>query len=153
MIWIEGAILIIMKIYNQLLNDHFQNPRNQAELKDPDFTTKEFIPSCGDRISMQGKISDGVLQAVAFTGAGCIISQAAASLLTEKVLGMTIKDILQLDKNDMLSMLGIQLGPTRLECALLSLHALQEGIRVYQKKAGSSHAQSSEVVSKTQRDT
>jgi len=139
-----------MKVYEQALIDHFRNPRNKGILARPDFSTQEYIPSCGDRIGMQGTIALGRLTEIKFTGTGCVISQAAASLLTEYAQGKSLEELLSLDKNALLSMLGMQLGPTRMRCALLSLHALQEGIKEYMKKSGGSdNAQSAETRTET----
>ena len=144
-----------MKLYESTIIDHFRNPRNKGTFSDPDFSTQEYIPSCGDRIALQGKITDGTLSAVAFTGSGCVISQASASLLTEYALGKFTQELLALDKNHLLSMLGIQLGPTRLQCALLALQALQEGVQEYMKRTkssgGSNDAQSAKTGTKTTR--
>ena len=142
----KKSIIVDMKIYEQIIIDHFHNPRNKGTLVNPDFATQEYIPSCGDRIALQGTITENKLSTIRFTGAGCVISQAAASLLTEYALGKSIEELLALDKNHMLSMLGMQLGPTRLQCALLALHALQEGIRGYTKSSGGNDdAQSAET--------
>ncbi len=142
-----------MKVYEQIIIDHFRNPRNKGILeksgKKPDFATQEYLPSCGDRIALQGNIVDGTLSAIRFTGTGCVISQAAASLLTEYALEKSIDELLVLDKNHLLSMLGMQLGPTRLQCALLALHALQEGIREYTKSLRGNDAQSPKTCPKT----
>jgi len=146
----KRGILTDMKIYEQTIIDHFRNSRNKGTLKDPDFATQEYIPSCGDRIALQGIVTKKSLSAIRFTGTGCMISQAAASMLTEYALGKSIDELLLLDKNHLLSMLGMQLGPTRLQCALLALHVLQEGIREYTKKSGSNNdAQSPKTCSKT----
>lgn len=139
-----------MKVYEQTIIDHFRNQRNKGILENPDFSTQEYIPSCGDRIALQGNIVEGKLTAIRFTGTGCVISQAAASLLTESALGKSTDELLALDKNHLLSMLGMQLGPTRLQCALLALHALQEGIREYIKSScGNDDAQPPKTCSKT----
>jgi len=138
-----------MKIYKELLTDHFRSPRNKGTLPDPDFATEELIPSCGDRIGMQGIIKEDMVIKLMFTGSGCVISQAAASLLTERALKTSINELLLLDKKYMLSMLDIQLGPMRIRCALLALDALQKGIRGYIKKSGSSgNARSAKTSSK-----
>jgi len=123
-----------MDLYHQIVMDHYHNPRHRGTLEQPDFDTGQFNPSCGDVIGMQGTIADGTLTAIAFTGKGCVISQAAASMLCERALGRPIKELADLSTDDMLNLIQIQLGPTRLKCALLALHALQEGIASYQKE-------------------
>lgn len=124
-----------MKFYKELLMDHFQNPRNKGRLENSDFSTDQYNPSCGDSISIQGCVNDGVLTEVAFVGKGCVISQAAASILSELCIGKAIDEILAIKKTDVPQLIGIDdLGPTRLKCALLSLVALQDGLLEYQNK-------------------
>jgi nitrogen fixation NifU-like protein len=80
---------------------------------------------------MYGQVEHGKLSAVSFEGTGCVISQAAASLLTEQVIGKHLHDIMKLDAAFMRNLVGIELGPTRVRCALLALEALQKGIQEY----------------------
>jgi nitrogen fixation NifU-like protein len=123
-----------MKFYKELLMDHFKNPRNRGQLEKPDFIVAQFNPSCGDKISVQGVVKDGILIQVAFEGKGCVISQASASMLSELCLGKPINEILRLKEEDILKIIGMELGPIRIKCALLSLMALQEGILEYKQK-------------------
>ena len=120
-----------MKIYHDLLTDHYRNPRNKGHLKKPDFSSAQFNPSCGDSVIFEGTIRNGRIATVAFDGAGCVISQAAASLLSEVVIGKTVGEILKLDTAFMKELVGIPLGPVRLKCALLPLQALHDGINRY----------------------
>lgn len=120
-----------MNLYQDALVDHYRNPRNRGIIEFADFESGEDNPSCGDSINMYGQVQDGKLKAVSFQGAGCVISQAAASMLTQKVLGMDLHEIMKLDANFMRQLVGIELGPTRVRCALLALEALQKGIREY----------------------
>lgn len=122
-----------MNIYQERLMDHYRNPRNRG-FKLPqaaDFTTGQYNPSCGDSIALQGIINDQILTHLVFEGAGCVISQATASLLTEYAIGQRLDTLKTLDVDALLAMLAIPLGPTRLKCALLALHALQGGIETY----------------------
>lgn len=121
-------------MYQEELMDHYQRPRHRGRLEHPDFDTGQYNPSCGDAISMQGIIKDNRLERIAFEGKGCVISQASASLLCEYMLNKPIDDILALTTADMIKLVKIPLGPIRLKCALLALHALQEGIQKYQKE-------------------
>ena len=120
-----------MNLYQDALIDHYRNPRNQGILEHPDFTSGEDNPSCGDSVNMYGQVQNGTLVAVSFQGTGCVISQAAASMLTQKVLGMDLHEIMKIDAAFMRQLVGIELGPTRVRCALLALEALQKGIREY----------------------
>lgn len=123
-----------MNLYRERLMDHYRHPRNKGRLENPDFTSGQFNPSCGDSITLDARVQDGTIKEISFEGKGCVISQATASLLTELAKGKTLVELLHLDETAMLELVGMQLGPTRLKCALLPLEALQEGIKNYQKK-------------------
>ena len=118
-----------MTIFNQQkIMDHFRNPRNYGTLEHPNFSSGEYNPSCGDAITIQGIMQDNRIIRVAFTGKGCVMSQAAASILLEHVLGKTIDEIEAFDANTMQDLLGIVLGPVRLKCAMLAVQALKKGL-------------------------
>ena len=118
-----------MSLYKEILLDHYQNPRCHGQLEHPSFVAQEYNPLCGDLVKVSGIVQDGFLQTVRFTGHGCVISQAAASLLCERYHGSPIADILVLDSQAVLDLLQITLGPNRLKCAILVLIALQKGLR------------------------
>jgi nitrogen fixation protein NifU and related proteins len=120
-----------VNLYQDALVDHYRNPRNRAILEHADFQSGEDNPSCGDSVNMYGRVQDGRLVAVSFQGAGCVISQAAASMLTQKVLGMDLHEIMKLDAQFMRELVAIELGPTRVRCALLALEALHKGVQEY----------------------
>ena len=123
------------KIYQEELLEHFKYPKNRKNILDPDFSSGEYNPSCGDKIAIEGKISsDGVIIDLGFSGSGCVISQATASMLTDSCIGKTIDQVLALSREDIIKIVGIQLGPTRMKCALLSLLVLQEGLKDYKEK-------------------
>ena len=111
--------------------DHYRNPRNYGELEDPDIHVRDSNPLCGDVIELFIKVKDGVISDVKFKGRGCAISQASASKLTEKIIGMRLEDVKKLSRQDILEMLGIELSPVRLKCALLSLKVLKIGVYSY----------------------
>lgn len=111
------------------LLDHYKYPRNRKTIAVPDFSSDMLNPSCGDSICMQGTVNNNILVDVGFTGSGCVISQASASLLTEWCKQKALDQILALTGTDMVKLVGINLGPVRSKCALLSLEALQAGIR------------------------
>ena len=116
------------KMYQEELMDHYKYPRNQKKLTRPDFSVSEFNPSCGDRIAIEGMLVNGIINDLGFHGSGCVISQAAASMLVEHCMNKNIEDILKLTKHDIIAMVGLDLGPTRLKCALLALQVLQQGV-------------------------
>ncbi len=115
-------------LYHHELLDHYRNPRNYGLLENADSTASSTNPSCGDAIVIQVRWHEGLLQAVRFQGKGCVISQASASLVTELGRGKSRAEVMALTKEDVLALLGISLGPTRLRCALLSLEALHEAV-------------------------
>lgn len=114
--------------YRELIIDHYQNPRFRGELNPHDITFEDSNPLCGDelRIDLRVDEHDNILEA-AFSGQGCAISQASADLLLESIQGKSLEDVKQLSKEDILDLLGIELGPVRLKCALLSLKVLKAG--------------------------
>jgi nitrogen fixation NifU-like protein len=118
-------------IYKDIILDYYRNPRNFGDLTNPDVRAKDSNPLCGDIIEMQLKISDGKVQDVRFKGKGCAISQASASMLTEVVKGKTLDEIKAMSKTDVLNLLGIDPGPTRIKCALLGLKVMKLGVYGY----------------------
>jgi len=122
------------QIYRERLLEHYHHPRNVGTLEHPDFSSTEYNHSCGDQIQMEGHIHDGILVNLKFVGVGCILSQSVASMLTELCKGKSLQEVLALDKDYIMSLIGMSLGPTRLHCALLPLYALQHGIQAYQKE-------------------
>jgi nitrogen fixation NifU-like protein len=115
-------------LYRENILDHYQNPRNFGELDDPDISFEDDNPLCGDVIRLDIKLDEeDRVSDIAFSGEGCAISQASASMLTEEILGKTLEEVKEIGKEDVLELLGIQLGPVRIKCALLSLKVLKAG--------------------------
>jgi nitrogen fixation NifU-like protein len=112
----------------EILLDHYQNPRNFGHLENPDIVHEEGNPSCGDQIRIEIKLEDNKIADIKFTGKGCTISQASASVLTEIVKGKSLDEVKNFSKEDMLNALGIPISPIRLKCALLGLKVLKAGI-------------------------
>jgi nitrogen fixation protein NifU and related proteins len=123
-----------MSVYSGVVMEHFRNPRNYGRLEKYDFTTGDQNPSCGDSIVIDGRVENGKVVALGFESHGCAVNKAAASLVTEAVIGKTLDEILAMDKDFILKLLGIDLGPNRIKCALLGLMALQQGVAAYKKK-------------------
>jgi nitrogen fixation protein NifU and related proteins len=117
-----------MDIYREIILDHYKNPRNFGHLPHPDAKVEEGNVTCGDRIIMEINVAKGKITDIRFSGEGCAISQASASMLTEKVKGMSVAGATKLDAKFMLSMLGTTLTPSRTKCALLSLEVLEKAI-------------------------
>lgn len=117
-----------MDLYMEQILDHYKYPRNFGRLENPDISHEEGNPSCGDQIRIDLKIQDGKIADVRFSGKGCAISQAAASMLTEMIKGQSLEDVKKLGKEDMLNTLGIEISAIRLKCALLALKVVKAGI-------------------------
>lgn len=117
-------------LYRDYILEHYRRPHNFGTLEAPDASFEGNNPLCGDRITMMLGIDDGKVAEVAFTGRGCAISQASASLLTDEIKGKSVEEVERLTPDDLLELLGIEISPARLKCALLSLdtvaHALAE---------------------------
>jgi nitrogen fixation NifU-like protein len=118
-------------IYKDIILDYYRHPRNFGDLPDPDVRAKDSNPLCGDVIEMQLRIRDGKIDDLRFKGRGCAISQASASMLTELAKGKTLDEMKAIGKGDILNMLGIDPGPTRIKCALLGLKVIKLGVYGY----------------------
>ena len=110
-----------MDLYSEIILDHYKNPSNKGQLDAPTSEAEEDNPLCGDRIKVQLKITDGKVTKVAFDGEGCAISQAAMSMLSEKLIGMTPAEIKAMENQEIYDMLGVEISPGRVKCALLGL--------------------------------
>lgn len=116
------------ELYREEVMDHYQNPRNFGKMTDANVMYHDYNPVCGDELSIQARIENGTIQKTMFTGKGCAISQAAASMLTTEVQNKSQKEALEMTQNDMLKIIRINPGPVRIKCAMLALRALQKGI-------------------------
>jgi nitrogen fixation NifU-like protein len=116
-------------LYRDEILEHYRNPHNFGTLEAPDAVSEGANPLCGDRITLMLGINDqGAIEEVAFTGRGCAISQASASMLTDEIKGKPLDEIVRLGSEDVLENLGIEISPARLKCALLSLETLQSAL-------------------------
>lgn len=120
-------------LYRDNLLDHYENPRHHGALEHADISHEENNPLCGDRIRVDVKLSPDGAQIVdiAFSGDGCIISQASASMLMEEVAGKPITDVQKMERQDVLDMVGVQLTAARVKCAMLGLKVLKTGLYQY----------------------
>lgn len=114
-------------LYREEILDHYKHPRRKGHLEAADIHYHDHNPFCGDEITIELNVEDGVVVDAAFDGHGCAISQASASMLMEEIVGKSLDEIKQMDKQTILEMLGIEIGPVRLKCALLALKALKAG--------------------------
>jgi nitrogen fixation NifU-like protein len=115
-------------LYRENILDHYRNPRNEGTLEDADISHELDNPLCGDRIRIDIRLKDGVVIEARFSGRGCVISIASASILTEEIVGKSVTELQAYREEDMFRLLGITPGPVRARCALLPLQVLKEGI-------------------------
>jgi len=116
-------------LYRQILIERYKEPHYRGTLDPHDFAYEDDNPLCGDQVRFDIQLEDDgqTVKAVRFSGVGCAISKASASMLTDMLLGQTLEEIKALTKEDMLDELGIDLGPVRLKCALLPLKVVKVG--------------------------
>jgi nitrogen fixation protein NifU and related proteins len=112
-------------LYRDYILEHYRRPHNFGVLENATATQEGANPLCGDRITMQLRVADGQIAGVGFTGRGCAISQASASLLTDEIKGKAVSAAEGMSSSDVLDLLGIEISPARMKCALLSLETLQ----------------------------
>jgi len=120
-------------MYRQQILDHYKNPRNYGELPDPTFSHEGQNPMCGDEIEFDVKLGDDgeTIEGVAFTGDGCAISQASASMLSQRLPGKTLSEIAAMDRDDVIELLGVEISPMRVKCAVLAEKVVQDGAKIY----------------------
>lgn len=111
--------------YKEYILDHYRNPRNFGHLDHADASAEDLNPLCGDKIRVELAIKDGRVEDVRFSGAGCAISQASMSMLTDSIKGETIEDVARLPIQRVLDNVGIGISPARMKCATLGLKVLK----------------------------
>jgi nitrogen fixation NifU-like protein len=137
-------------LYRRVIMDHYKNPRNRGTLDDETLTINLNNPTCGDRISLQLQVEDGIVKKAKFTGEGCSISMSSASMMTEAVTGKTVDEALGMaDKfstlvkggdvefeelEDIEALSGVSKFPARIKCATLSWNALRKGIEHHKEQ-------------------
>jgi len=116
-------------LYREVIIEHYKNPGYRGHLDPHDITFEDENPLCGDHIRVDLRVDEsGKVTEAAFDGHGCAISQASADLLLESIIGKNLEEIKKLSKTDVMDLLGIELGPVRLKCALLPLKILKAGV-------------------------
>ena len=116
-------------LYRELIIDHYKNPQYRGILEPNDISFEDENPLCGDHIRIDLRLDeDGIVKEATFDGHGCAISLASADLLIESIQGKSLDDVKALTKEDVLDLLGLELGPVRLKCALLPLKVLKAGV-------------------------
>ncbi len=117
-----------MDLYAEEILDHYKHPRHFGHLDDPTLTYHDSNPFCGDEITLELKIENDKVVDVAFSGHGCAISRAAASMMTEEIIGKPLAELKEWSKDEVLDLLGIEVGPVRMKCALLPLKAMKAAV-------------------------
>jgi nitrogen fixation NifU-like protein len=121
--------------YGATLFDHFRHPRNHGALPAPDVAYEDVNPLCGDRIRMELQVSaEQTITAARFRGDACIISRAAASMLTELIQHWTLEQVERLPRETLVAMLNTEIRPSRVKCAILPLQVVQAGIAAYRTR-------------------
>lgn len=116
-------------LYRELIIEHYKNPDHRGNLDPHDISFEDENPLCGDHIRIDLRVDEnGIIKEAAFDGHGCAISQSSADLLLDSIIGKSVEDVKKMNKQDVLDILGIELGPVRLKCALLPLKILKAGV-------------------------
>lgn len=115
-------------LYREAILDHFRNPRNKGVLEPADFTYEDVNPLCGDEIRIDVRTDGERVTDVRFSGRGCAISQAAASILMEMVEGRPLEEVKAISREDLLDELAVPISPARMKCAMLGLKVLKAGL-------------------------
>ncbi len=116
-------------LYREVIIERYKNPGYRGSLNPNDISFEDENPLCGDHLKIELRVDEvGKVSDARFDGHGCAISQASADLLLESIIGKTLEDVKKLNKNNVLDLLGIELGPVRLKCALLPLKILKAGV-------------------------
>ena len=114
------------ELYREYILEHYKHPQNFGHLDDPDMEFEDVNPLCGDELKVELKVDDERrITDIAFSGQGCAISQASASMVSDEIKGMTPEELLRLNREFVLELLGIDISATRLKCALLSLKVIK----------------------------
>ena len=120
-------------MYRQQILDHYKNPRNYGDVDDATFEHVGENPMCGDTIKLFVNLEDDdeTIAGISFIGDGCAISQASASLLSTELQGMTLEAVRDMDRDDIVDMLGVEISPMRIKCAVLAEKVVQDGAAIY----------------------
>ena len=120
-----------MDMYAEQILEHYKHPQNHGTLAEKSVQHEEYNPLCGDKVRMQLLIEKDTIKDVKFIGSGCAISQAATSMLTEVVKGKTLNEVKKIDRKDVMELLGVDVNPARVKCALIGLKTLKLAVYEY----------------------
>jgi nitrogen fixation NifU-like protein len=136
------------ELYKEIIIDHYNNPRNFGELPDANASAEGANPLCGDEIHLELLVKDGIVEDVKFHGAGCSISRASASMMTETIKGKKIEDVRKISEKfkemlfegkegeelgELEAFKGVRVVPIRIKCAVLSWNVLEEALKKIEK--------------------
>lgn len=124
----EGTLTEEQQIYKENILDHYRSPHHKGILPHATLTHTENNPLCGDVVTMSLVIKNNQITDVKFDGRGCTISQASASMLTEKISGLSLDAVKNITRDEIMEMIGVPLGPVRSRCALLALRTVMKGL-------------------------
>lgn len=115
-------------IYREIILEHYKNPSNRGTLDPADFSYEDVNPLCGDEIRIDVRVADDHISEIRFSGRGCAVSQASASILTEMAEGKSLDEVKAIGKDELLDEIGIPVSPAQMKCAMLGLKVLKAGI-------------------------
>jgi len=124
----------MIDMYQEELLEHYKSPRNSGKIENPSVEFHDTNPLCGDEVTVTAKIKNNIVKDLKFESRGCAISVASASKLSEQIKGKTVNEVLKLDNQFVLDLVGVPISAMRLKCALLSLKAIQKAIIQYKEK-------------------
>lgn len=116
-------------IYREQIIELAKKPNNFGNLENPNFEKKGVNPICGDKLEVQINVEDEIVKEIKFSGVSCAISTASASLITDKVKGMKVSEVFDLGTEEVLNLLGVEIGPVRIKCAMLILDTIKEALK------------------------
>lgn len=118
-------------MYKEYILSHYKNPSHYGKIDNPSITQQGVNPSCGDEYTVYIETDGKIIQDIKFDGEGCAISQASGSILLEEIIGKELEEVSELDTDDMIDLLGIEVNPMRIKCAVLVQKTVQEAIEEF----------------------
>ena len=119
-----------MDLYAEEILEHYRHPRYKTRLQSPSVSHEEINHSCGDAVTVDLVIENGIIRAFGWDGTGCAVSQACISMMSEDMIGKTTDELLGLSQKDVFDLLNVPIGPRRTKCALLALHTIKNAVHI-----------------------
>ncbi len=117
-----------MDLYQEEILEHYHNPQNSGRLNNPTHERCANNPTCGDKICTTIVVENNIIKDIKFEGEGCAISQASTSMVTDEIKGKSVEEVLQISRDDIIELLGIEIGIGRIKCALLGIETIQKAL-------------------------